>query len=518
MSNQPNERVRYQGVDYSLIDSVSGLNPGAWAGARPLACGEGELVSTSPADGLPLGRVDRPGEAACEEAIRAAADAFAIWRTVPAPVRGRVVRRIGERLREEQDALGALISLEMGKIYSEGKGEVQSMIDTCDYAAGFSRDLFGLTMASERPGHRMMEQYQPLGPIGVISSFNFPAAVWAWNAMFAAVCGDTVVWKPASAVPLTAIAVQRIAGEVLQEFDMPEGVFTLVAGGPAAGDAIVEDPRIRLISFTGSTKVGHGVAKKASGRFCRTVLELGGNNAAIVTPAMDPAVAIPALVFGAVGTTGQRCTSTRRVIVHESIFEWVADAMVDAYGKLRAGHPFEQGVHYGPLVYESVCDDYRAAVQRAVDEGGKLLCGGDRLPELGPCYVAPAIVAATADMPCTQEELFGPLVYLIPYKGSVEDAIALQNDVRQGLASAIFTEDLHEVETFVSAVGSDCGIANVNLGTAGAEIGAAFGGEKESGFGRELGPEGWKTYMRRQTVTVNYSGKVAMPQGVQFKL
>ena len=269
--------------------------------------------------------------------------------------------------------------------------------------------------------------------------------------MFAAVCGDTVVWKSASAVPLTAIAVQRIAGEVLQEFDMPEGVFTLVAGGPAAGDAIVEDPRIRLISFTGSTKVGHGVAKKASGRFCRTVLELGGNNAAIVTPAMDPAVAIPALVFGAVGTTGQRCTSTRRVIVHESIFERVADAMVDAYGKLRAGHPFEQGVHYGPLVYESVCDDYRAAVQRAVDEGGKLLCGGDRLPELGPCYVAPAIVAATADMPCTQEELFGPLVYLIPYKGSVEDAIALQNGVRQGLASAIFTEDLREVETFVSA-------------------------------------------------------------------
>lgn len=512
------DRPRFENVDYALIDALSGLNPGAWVGSRPLACGEGVLTSSSPADSLPIGQVDRPGAAACEEAIQAAADAFAEWRAVPAPVRGRVVRRIGERLRENQDALGALISLEMGKIYSEGKGEVQSMIDTCDYAAGFSRDLFGLTMASERPGHRMMEQYQPLGPIGVISSFNFPAAVWAWNAMFAAVCGDTVVWKPASAVPLTAIAVQKIAGEVLEEFGMPAGVFTLVAGGPEAGDAIVEDPRVRLVSFTGSTKVGHGVAKKTAARFCRTILELGGNNAAIVTPAMDPTVAIPAIVFGAVGTTGQRCTSTRRILVHESIFDRVADAMVDAYGKLRAGHPFQEGVHYGPLVYESVCDDYRAAVQRAVDEGGRLLCGGEALPELGPCYVAPSIVAANADMPCTHEEMFGPLVYLIPYAGDVIDAIALQNGVRQGLASAIFTEDMREVETFVSAVGSDCGIANVNLGTAGAEVGAAFGGEKDSGFGRELGPEAWKTYMRRQTVTVNYSGKVAMPQGVQFKL
>lgn len=515
---EANDRARFQNVDYSLIDSVAGLNPGAWVGARPLACGEGEVTSYSPADGLPIGRVDRPGAAACEEAIKAASDAFAVWRTVPAPVRGRVVRRIAQRLREEQDALGALISLEMGKILSEGKGEVQSMIDTCDYAAGFSRDLFGLTMASERAEHRMMEQYQPLGPIGIISSFNFPAAVWAWNAMFAAVCGNTVVWKPASAVPLTAIAVQRIAGEVLEEFEMPAGVFTLVAGGPAVGDAIVEDSRVRLVSFTGSTKVGQGVAQKTAARFCRSVLELGGNNAAIVTPAMDPAVTIPAVVFGAVGTTGQRCTSTRRVIVHESVFDRVAESMVDAYGKLKAGHPFEPGVHYGPLVYESVCEDYRAAVRRAVDEGGRLLTGGQPLPELGPCYVAPSIVAANADMPCVQEEMFGPLVYLIPYSGDVTKAIEIQNGVRQGLASAIFSQDLREVETFVSAVGSDCGIANVNLGTAGAEIGAAFGGEKESGFGRELGPEAWKTYMRRQTVTVNYSHSVAMPQGVQFKL
>lgn len=511
-------RARFANVDYSLVDSVEGLNPGAWVGATPLACGESEATSYSPADGLPIGGVGRPGAETCEKVIRAATDAFAVWRTVPAPVRGRVVRRVAQRLREEQDALGALISLEMGKIYSEGKGEVQSMIDACDYAAGFSRDVFGLTMASERPGHRMMEQYQPLGPIGVISSFNFPAAVWAWNAMFAAVCGDTVVWKPASAVPLTAIAVQRIAGEVLEEFDMPAGVFTLVAGGPAVGDAIVEDPRIRLVSFTGSTKVGRGVAQKTAARFCRSVLELGGNNAAIVTPAMDPAVAIPAVVFGAVGTTGQRCTSTRRVIVHESVFDRVAESMVDAYGKLKVGHPFDAGVHCGPLVYESACDEYRAAVQRAIGEGGRLLCGGNMLPDLGSCYVAPSIVAANAGMPCVQEELFGPLVYLIPYSGDVTNAIALQNDVRQGLASAIFTQNLREAEVFVSAVGSDCGIANVNLGTAGAEVGAAFGGEKESGFGRELGPEAWKTYMRRQTVTVNYSGGVAMPQGVQFKL
>jgi aldehyde dehydrogenase (NAD+) len=414
--------------------------------------------------------------------------------------------------------LGELVSMEMGKILQEGMGEVQEMIDICDFAVGLSRQLYGLTIASERPGHRMMEQYHPLGVVGVISAFNFPVAVWSWNAMIAAVCGDVTVWKPSGKVPLCAVAVQRLLGEVLKENGVPEGVFSLVVGGgKSVGERLLRDPRVSLVSFTGSTGVGRHVAEVVSARFGRTILELGGNNAVIVAPSADPKLVIPGIVFGAAGTTGQRCTTIRRAIIHERIFERTARSLADAYEKLIVGDPLDAATHIGPMIDKGGVELFQRTVARAVAGGGKLLTGGGALPLPSGCYVRPAILEMREGMEILREENFCPALYLIPYSGGVEEAIRIQNDSAHGLSSAIFTTDLLEAEAFLSSAGSDCGIANVNIGTSGAEIGGAFGGEKETGGGRESGSDAWKAYMRRQTCTINYSKSLPLAQGIEFK-
>ncbi|MDH7514941.1 MAG: aldehyde dehydrogenase family protein [Bacteroidota bacterium] len=482
----------------------------------------GELRIHSPATGEYIASVFLASEADYERVVTCTAEAFKTWRDIPAPKRGEIVRLIGDRLRKYKQPLGTLVSYEMGKSLQEGLGEVQEMIDICDFAVGLSRQLYGLTMHSERPNHRMYEQYHPLGIVGIVSAFNFPVAVWSWNAMIAAVCGDVNLWKPSSKVPLTAIACQHIVAEVLEEHDLPEGVFSLVIGkGSTIGEKLLNDKRIPLVSVTGSTAVGRHAAEVVARRFGRTILELGGNNAIIITPNADLALAIPAVVFGAVGTAGQRCTTTRRLIVHEMVYDRVKESLKKAYSALRIGNPLDPENHMGPLIDHAAVEMFVRAIERAKSEGAVLLTGGEVLDGAGyesGCYVRPAIMEAENHYAIVQEETFAPILYLIKYHGGVENAIAIQNDVAQGLSSAIFTLDLREAEEFLSCRGSDCGIANVNIGTSGAEIGGAFGGEKETGGGRESGSDAWKTYMRRQTNTINFGTALPLAQGIVFEI
>lgn len=483
---------------------------------------QGELKIYSPATGEFIASVYQASEGDFENVMKTADKTFKYWRTIPAPKRGEIVRQIGNKLRLHKQELGTLVSFEMGKSLQEGLGEVQEMIDICDFAVGQSRQLYGFTMQSERPMHRMYDQYHPLGIVCTISAFNFPVAVWSWNAMLAAVCGDVNVWKPSSKVPLSAIACQNIIKEVLIENNLPEGIFSLVIGkGATIGEKILNDHRIPLISVTGSTSVGRHAAEVIAKRFGRAILELGGNNAIIITPDVDFKIALPAVVFGAVGTAGQRCTTTRRLIVHESIYDKVKDTLVKAYKGLKIGNPLDAKNHVGPLIDKNAVKDFTNALKLAVEEGGKIVYGGDLLTGdeyKSGSYIVPAIVEAENHFKIVQEETFAPILYLIKYSGDVSNAIALQNGVVQGLSSSIFTNNMREAEMFLSAEGSDCGIANVNIGTSGAEIGGAFGGEKETGGGRESGSDAWKTYMRRQTNTINYGNTLPLAQGIKFEI
>lgn len=483
---------------------------------------EGELKIVSPATGELIASVYQASLEDYEKLVTQATEAFKYWRTVPAPKRGEIVRQIGLRLREYKKELGSLVSYEMGKSLQEGLGEVQEMIDICDFAVGQSRILYGFTMHSERPKHRMYEQYHPLGIVGIVTAFNFPVAVWSWNAMIAAVCGDVCIWKPSSKTPLSAIATQKIVAEVLKENNLPEGIFNLVIGkGATIGEKMLDDNRIPLISITGSIEVGRHAAQKVAKRLGRTILELGGNNAIIITPDADLKLAIPAVVFGAVGTAGQRCTTTRRLIIHESIYDKVKESLIKAYSSLRIGNPLDEKNHMGPLIDKAAIQLFVNALEEVKKEGGKVIFGGEVLSGPGyesGCYVRPALVEAENHYKIVQEETFAPILYLIKYSGSVENAIAIQNDVKQGLSSSIFTNNLREAETFLSAWGSDCGIANVNIGTSGAEIGGAFGGEKETGGGRESGSDAWKAYMRRQTNTINFGTDLPLAQGIKFEI
>ncbi len=483
---------------------------------------QGELKIYSPVNGKYIASVYQSSQKDYDNVIKTAQNAFEHWREVPAPQRGEIVRQIGLMLREFKEPLGNLVSYEMGKSLQESLGEVQEMIDICDFAVGQSRQLYGFTMQSERPMHRMYDQYHPLGIVTTISAFNFPVAVWAWNAMLAAVCGDVNLWKPSSKVPLSAIATQNIIKDVLKKNNLSEGIFNLVIGrGATIGEKILNDNRISLISVTGSTNVGRHAAEVVSKRFGKTILELGGNNAIIVTPDADLKTAITAIVFGAVGTAGQRCTSTRRVIIHESIYNKVRLAILKAYKSLKIGNPLNQNNHVGPLIDISAVNTFSEALKQINKEGGKIIYGGKVLSGKGyrsGCYVEPAIAEVKNHYSIVQEETFAPILYLIKYKGNVDNAIKLQNDVVQGLSSAIFTNNLREAEKFLSAKGSDCGIANVNIGTSGAEIGGAFGGEKETGGGRESGSDAWKAYMRRQTNTINFGTELPLAQGIKFDI
>lgn len=483
---------------------------------------EGELKIYSPATGEYIASVYQASDSDYENIIKTAQEAFKYWRKVPAPKRGEIVRQIGDKLRKYKQDLGQLVSFEMGKSLQEGLGEVQEMIDICDFAVGQSRQLYGFTMHSERPNHRMYDQYHPLGIVCTISAFNFPVAVWSWNAMLAAVCGDVNLWKPASKVPLSAIACQNIVQEVIKENNLPEGIFNLVIGkGSTIGEKILNDKRIPLVSVTGSTAVGRHAAEVIAKRFGRAILELGGNNAIIITPDADLKLAIPAVVFGAVGTAGQRCTTTRRLIIHESIYDQVKESLVKAYQSLKIGNPLDPKNHVGPLIDKNAVEDFRKALIRVVEEGGKIIFGGEILQGeqyKSGLYVVPALVEAENHYSIVQEETFAPILYLIKYKGDIRNAIELQNSVVQGLSSSIFTNNLREAEIFLSAEGSDCGIANVNIGTSGAEIGGAFGGEKETGGGRESGSDAWKAYMRRQTNTINYGTDLPLAQGIKFEI
>ncbi len=475
----------------------------------------------SPIDGRPLGEVETATPAEAEAVIAEAADAFEAWRVVPAPVRGRFVRAVAERLRHHQEDLAAVVSWEAGKTTAEAFGEVQEMIDIADFAVGLSRQLYGLTMPSERPGHRMMEQWHPLGVVGVVSAFNFPVAVWAWNAMLAWVCGDTVVWKPSEKTPLCAVACQRIVAEVLEEMPgVPPGVSGVVAGGAEVGEAMARSRTVALVSATGSTAMGRKVAAVVAERLGRCLLELGGNNAMIVTPSADLGLAVRAIVFAAVGTAGQRCTTLRRLIVHETIRGEVIRRLTAVYGRLPIGDPTRDGVLVGPLIDERAYGAMRAALSSVVEQGGRVVTGGERVTKGVPdggVYVTPALAEVPAGAPILQDETFAPLLLVCGYD-TLDGAIRLHNDVPQGLSSAIFTGDQREAEVFLSAAGSDCGIANVNIGTSGAEIGGAFGGEKDTGGGRESGSDAWKSYMRRVTTTINYSGELPLAQGIRFEL
>ncbi|WP_266364998.1 L-piperidine-6-carboxylate dehydrogenase [Tellurirhabdus rosea] len=478
------------------------------------------LDTYSPVDGKLLAQVHPTTAEDYEKVIQTAQEAFLHWRTVPAPKRGEIVRQMGEQLRQYKKELGTLVSYEMGKSLQEGLGEVQEMIDICDFAVGLSRQLYGLTMHSERPAHRMYEQWHPLGLVGIITAFNFPVAVWSWNAMIAWVCGDVCIWKPSEKTPLTALACQQIIKEVLEQNDVPEGVSCLITGGREAGEWLANDERVALVSATGSTRMGKAVAGTVASRMGRYLLELGGNNAIIVTPHADLNVAIPAIVFGAVGTAGQRCTSTRRLIVHESVYDDVRQRLVKAYGQLRIGNPLEEKNHVGPLIDDGAVAAYRQAIFQVKEQGGRMLVDGEVLEGPGfesGCYVRPAIAEMPAQTEIVQHETFAPILYLLSYS-TFDEAIALQNGVPQGLSSAVFTLNLREAEQFLSAAGSDCGIANVNIGTSGAEIGGAFGGEKETGGGRESGSDAWKSYMRRQTNTINYGTALPLAQGIRFEL
>ncbi len=473
----------------------------------------------SPVDGSLIASVEMATEADYEQVVAQAQQAFVYWRKVPAPKRGEIVRQIGDKLRQHKQALGALVTYEMGKILQEGLGEVQEMIDICDFAVGLSRQLYGLTMHSERPDHRMYEQYHPLGVVGIISAFNFPVAVWSWNAMLAAVCGDVCIWKPSEKTPLTALACQHIVNEVLRENQLPEGIFSTIIGDANIGALMANDTRVPLVSATGSTRMGKKVGEAVAKRLGRSLLELGGNNALIVTAHANLEMAMRAIVFGAVGTCGQRCTTTRRIIVHEAVYEQVKERLLKIYPQLPIGSPFDAKTLIGPLIDQDAVRAFQKALEKVQQEGGKILTGGEVLQEAayaGGNYVRPAIVEAENHYETVQEETFAPILYLLRYQGEVQEAINIQNNVKQGLSSAIFTNNLQEAELFLSARGSDCGIANVNIGTSGAEIGGAFGGEKETGGGRESGSDAWKVYMRRQTNTLNFGTTLPLAQGIEF--
>ncbi|MCX6310109.1 MAG: aldehyde dehydrogenase family protein [Bacteroidetes bacterium] len=508
--------------NFGIAEALSALgikenNFGASTGTKHWNTAGPKVDSYSPADGKFIGSVNQATKDDYEKVMAKAEEAFKIWRTVPAPKRGEIVRQIGDQLREYKAPLGKLVSYEMGKSLQEGLGEVQEMIDICDFAVGLSRQLYGLTMHSERPRHRMYEQWHPLGIVGIISAFNFPVAVWSWNAALAWVCGDVCVWKPSSKTPLCAIACQNIISSVLKKNDVPEGVSCVLIGNPV-GDMMNNDNRVPMISFTGSTRIGRIVAGATAQRFGKSILELGGNNAIIVSENADLNMVLVGAVFGAVGTAGQRCTSTRRLIIHESIYEKTLSVLKNAYGQLSIGNPLDANNHVGPLIDKKATEDYLNAIEKAKKEGGKMIVDGGVVSGAGyesGCYVKPCIIEAKNEYHIVQEETFAPILYVMKYK-TIEEAIALQNGVPQGLSSAIFTNSMREMEKFLSVEGSDCGIANVNIGTSGAEIGGAFGGEKETGGGRESGSDAWKGYMRRQTNTINYGNQLPLAQGIEF--
>lgn len=500
---------------------IEEINNGASTGGKWFKTRGERIDSISPVDGKLIASVNSATEADYEAVILKAQEAFKEWRMIPAPKRGEIVRQLAERIRFYKEPLGKLVSYEMGKSLQEGLGEVQEMIDICDFAVGLSRQLYGLTMHSERPGHRMYEQYHPLGIVGIISAFNFPVAVWNWNTALAWVCGDVCVWKPSEKTPITAIACQQITKEVFDANGVPEGVSGLIIGGAEIGKLMAEDTRVPLVSATGSTRMGKSVGAAVGARLGKSLLELGGNNAIIITPTADLKMVVPGAVFGAVGTAGQRCTSTRRLIIHEEIYDKVKDALTNAYKQLKIGNPLDQNFHVGPLIDQDAVNAYLGALDKAVAEGGKIIVEGGVLTGEGyesGCYVKPAIVEAQNHFAIVQHETFAPILYIMKYSGGVENAIKLQNGVPQGLSSAIMTNNLKEAEAFLSQQGSDCGIANVNIGTSGAEIGGAFGGEKETGGGRESGSDAWKVYMRRQTNTINYSDSLPLAQGIKFEL
>lgn len=483
--------------------------------------GQGSVLHiSSPADGQKIGDVAMAGSEDYHRVIAKALETKSIWQNMPAPKRGEIVRQFGDKLRQNKQALGELVSYEMGKSLQEGLGEVQEMIDICDFATGLSRQLYGLQMHSERPQHRMMEQWHPLGIVGIISAFNFPVAVWAWNSAIAWVSGNVCIWKPSEKTPFTALACQYIFSKVVKENGLPEGISNLVIGGREIGELMAGDSKIDLISATGSVRMGKSVASQVAGRLGKSLLELGGNNAIIVSESADLKQAIPAIVFGAVGTCGQRCTSTRRLIIHSSIYEELKQKLVAAYDQLKIGNPLDTSNHVGPLIDQAAVDGYFEAIKTAQQQGGKVLCGnkiltGDSYPS--PFYVKPTIIEAQRNMEVVKTETFAPILYLMSYN-QLSEAIAIQNEVPQGLSSAIFTMNIRESEQFLSVNGSDCGIANVNIGTSGAEIGGAFGGEKETGGGRESGSDAWKAYMRRQTCTINYGDQLPLAQGIKFEL
>lgn len=499
---------------------IKSINEGTSTGIENFSSGE-ILESYSPVDGKLIASVKMSTPQDYEKVMQSATEAFKTFRLIPAPQRGEIVRQFGEKLRQNKEALGKLVSYEMGKSLQEGYGEVQEMIDICDFAVGLSRQLHGLTMHSERPGHRMYEQYHSLGVVGIISAFNFPVAVWSWNTALAWISGDVCVWKPSEKTPLCGIACQNIITQVIKENNLPEGISCLLNGDYKIGELMTADTRIPLVSATGSTRMGKIVAQAVAGRLGKSLLELGGNNAIIVTPDADIKMTVIGAVFGAVGTAGQRCTSTRRLIIHESIYDKVKDALIAAYKQLRIGNPLDENNHVGPLIDTHAVEMYGAALNRVAAEGGNILVPGGVLSGEGyesGCYVKPAIAEAKNSFEIVQHETFAPILYLIKYSGEVENAIDLQNGVVQGLSSAIMTNNLREAERFLSVTGSDCGIANVNIGTSGAEIGGAFGGEKETGGGRESGSDAWKIYMRRQTNTINYTTSLPLAQGIKFDL
>ena len=512
------QAVESIGADRILASlGIEAENPGGFGGEW---IGSGDVVvSTSPIDGEPIASVKQVTPEEYDSVVQAAHAAFLKWRLTPAPKRGETVRVLGNLLRDKKKDLGSLVTLENGKIQAEGEGEVQEMIDICDFAVGLSRQLYGLSMHSERPGHRMYEQWHPLGVVGVISAFNFPVAVWCWNAAIANVCGDAVLWKPSSQTPLTAIACTRIAQQACAETGADPALFSMIVGrGSTIGDSLLHDARLPLVSATGSCKMGYRVAEVVGKRLGRTILELGGNNAIIVTDKANLDLVVPAIVFGAVGTAGQRCTSTRRIIAHRSIRDELVKRLESAYSQVRIGNPLEPDTLMGPLVDQSAVETMMSAIEQVKKQGGKIVCGGERLEGdayPGGRYVTPCIATAETQLPIIKDETFAPILYMLSYE-TVEEALELHNGVPQGLSSAIFTNDLQEAERFLSHAGSDCGIANVNIGTSGAEIGGAFGGEKETGGGRESGSDAWKAYMRRQTNTINYSSELPLAQGIKF--
>lgn len=498
--------------------NIKETNAGTGTGRHWLNSRGARLVSFSPVDGSEIAGIGITDDAAYEKVLETAKEAFLQWRLWPAPKRGEVVRQVGEELRRKKEYLGKLVSWEMGKSLQEGYGEVQEMIDICDFAVGLSRQLYGLTMHSERPGHRMYEQWHPLGLVGVISAFNFPVAVWSWNSMLAWVCGDVCIWKPSEKTPLCGWACQKIVAEVFAANKVPEGVSCLITGGRNLGEKLAADHRIPLISATGSVAMGRSVGVTVAGRLGRTLLELGGNNAMIISENADLNVAIPAAVFGAVGTAGQRCTTTRRLIVHRNIYNEVKLRLVKIYGQLKIGNPLNENIHAGPLIDHAATEAYEKAIRECLSEGGRLITESGILTGseyTGGCYVRPCIIEAESTYLTVKKETFAPILYLLSYD-DFSEAIRMQNDVPQGLSSAVMTLNLREAEQFLSVEGSDCGIANVNIGTSGAEIGGAFGGEKETGGGRESGSDAWKNYMRRQTNTINYSRQLPLAQGIRF--